>query len=127
LAKLEWKLEEIYESDESETCLCGHFPIKEICVLQNKTNQKKTIVGNSCVKKFIGLSSHKIFQAVKRVREDNEKSLNIEAINFSFEKKWINSWEKNFYIDIMRKRKLTTSQLDKKMHINTKLLKNMKK
>lgn len=35
VAKLEWKLYEIYEADEPETCLCGHFPIIEICVLSN--------------------------------------------------------------------------------------------
>ena len=29
IAKLEWKLNEIYEAEEPETCLCGHFPIIE--------------------------------------------------------------------------------------------------
>ncbi len=31
-AKTEWSLYEIYETDEPETCLCGHFPIIELCV-----------------------------------------------------------------------------------------------
>lgn len=25
--KLEWKLDDVYYEEESETCLCGHFPI----------------------------------------------------------------------------------------------------
>lgn len=126
-AKLEWKLDEVYEVEKPETCLCGHFPIIEVCVLINDVNGEKTLVGNSCVKKFIGLSSDRIFQAIKRVRKDNTKSLNVEAINYAHEKKWINNWEKEFYSDIMGKRKLTTKQLDKKIQINEKLSNNMKK
>lgn len=128
-AKLEWKLFEIYEVDEPERCLCGHFPIKEVCVLENTKNDKHATVGNCCVKKFIGLPSDKIFQAIKRVRKDNEKSLNAEAIEHAREKSWINSWEKNFYLDVMRKQKRTLSakQLAKKIQINKKLARNMKK
>lgn len=85
-AKLEWKLDEIYEADEPRRCLCGHFPIIEICIIKNKANNNSAIVGNCCVKKFIGLPSDKIFQAIKRVRKDSERSLNVEAIEYSFQK-----------------------------------------
>jgi len=125
-AKLEWRLSEVYEAEEPETCLCGHFPIIEICVLANKLNGKITHVGNCCVKKFIGLPSDKIFQAIKRIRKDNEKSLNAEAIQYAYDRGWINDWERDFYLDIMRKRKLTTKQLQKKIQINEKLSRNMK-
>ena len=125
-AKLEWQLAEVYEADEPETCLCGHFPIIEICVLSNSVNGNTATVGNCCVKKFIGLPSDKIFQAVKRVRKDNEKSLNAEAIQYAFEKNWINEWEKDFYFDIMRKRNLTSRQLSKKIQINEKMSRNIK-
>lgn len=30
----EWKLKEVYESDR-QSCLCGHFPIVEICLIRN--------------------------------------------------------------------------------------------
>jgi len=46
LAKLEWGLAEVYEADEPERCLCGHFPIKEVCVLLNQRNGNRTEVGN---------------------------------------------------------------------------------
>lgn len=32
-AKLECELESVYEEEEPDTCLCGHFPINEICVI----------------------------------------------------------------------------------------------
>ena len=48
-AKLEWSLCEVYEAEDPETCLCGHFPIIELCVLGNKTNGRFATVGNCCV------------------------------------------------------------------------------
>ena len=127
VAKSEWTLYEIYEADEPERCLCGHFPIIEICTLKNKLNSNYATVGNCCVKKFIGLPSDKIFQAIKRVRKDDEKSLNAEAITHAYDKGWINDWEKGFYLDVMRKRKLTPNQLNKKVQINNKLANKMKR
>lgn len=127
IAKLEWSLYQIYEAEEPETCLCGHFPIIEICTLHNKLNGQLATVGNCCVKKFIGLPSDLIFQAVKRVRKDNQKSLNAEAIKYAHEKGWINDWEYNFSIDTMRKRVLTGKQLQTRMKVNEKMLANMKR
>ena len=124
-AKMEWSLHEIYEADEPEICLCGHFPIIEICTLKNKLNGKFARVGNCCVKKFIGLRSDLIFRAFKRVREDIQKSLNAEAIKHAYDKGWINEWEYEFSIDTMRKRILSAKQLKARMQINKKMLANM--
>ena len=126
-AKLEWSLYQIYEADEAETCLCGHFPIIEICTLRNKLNGQFATVGNCCVKKFIGLPSDLIFQAVKRVRKDNQKSLNAEAIQHAYDKVWINEWEYKFSIDTMRKRNLSQKQLQTRMKVNEKMLANMRR
>ena len=57
------ELEDIYSEDEPETCFCGHFPINELCFL------------NVCVKKFLGLPSDKIFDAVNRITKDSETFL----------------------------------------------------
>lgn len=127
IARLEWALNEIYEADEPETCLCGHFPIIDICILRNKVNGHLATVGNCCVKKFIGLPSDLIFQAVKRVRMDTQNSLNAEAIQHAYEKGWINEWEFKFSIDTMRKRNLSAKQLQSRMKVNEKMLFNMKR
>lgn len=126
-AKIEWALDEIYETDEPETCLCGHFPIIEICILKNRINGNGATVGNCCVKKFIGLPSDKIFQAVKRIRKDGSKSLNAEALAHARGKGWINDWEHRFYLDIMRKRILTSAQARKKAEVNEKMLRLMQR
>jgi hypothetical protein len=126
-AKLEWVLLEVYEAEEPDTCLCGHFPIIELCVLSNQRNRARATVGNCCVKKFIGLPSDKIFQAVKRIRKEPSKSLNREAIQHAFERKWINDWERKFYLDIRRKRSLSVSQAEKKKEINELVLSRIKR
>jgi hypothetical protein len=125
-AKLEWTLHEVYEAEEPETCLCGHFPIIELCILQNKFNRQMATVGNCCVKKFIGLPSDLIFQAAKRVRGDSTKSLNAEALSHALAKTWINQWEFDFYLRVMRKRVLTTKQAEKKLQINEKFMRHMR-
>ena len=121
-AKKEWLLSNIYFSDDTETCLCGHNPIKELCELSNSQNSNVAIVGNCCVKKFIGLPSNKIFQAIKRVRKKNYSSLNIETIEYAFEKSWINDWEKSFYLDTFKKRILSAKQANKRVQINLKII-----
>lgn len=125
-AKLEWVLFEVFEAEEPDTCLCGHYPIIENCVLRNRTNGNLATVGNCCVKRFIGLPSDLIFQAVKRIRRDISKSLNPQAVVYAKERGWINEWESEFYFDIMRKRRLSERQLDKKQQINVHFLEQMR-
>jgi hypothetical protein len=121
-AKLEWKLHGIHFEDEPQTCLCGHFPIKEICTIRNKENGAFTDVGNCCVKKFLGLPSDNIFQAIKRIRKDDTKALNIEAILHAHERGWITDWERGFYMDTMRKQVLSPKQRGKRQQINQRVL-----
>ena len=125
-AEWEWSLDIIYEADEPETCLCGHHPIKEIWVLKNLHNNNPAVVGNCCVKMFMGLPSDLIFQAAKRVRKDKRNSLNTEAIQHAYDRGWIDDWQRGFYLNIMRKRNLTQPQLNKKIQVNEKVLNNMR-
>jgi len=121
-AKLEWGLEHVWREDDPDTCLCGHFPIIEICLLRNRNNNKTAIVGNCCVKKFSTLPSDLIFQAVKRIQEDEERAINPETIKHAHQKGWINNWERNFYMDTWRKRKLSGLQHSKRVQINRKVI-----
>jgi len=125
IAKFEWALKDVFFAEEYDTCLCGHYPIVELCVLQNQKNNKKVIVGNCCVKKFMGLPSDNIFQAIKRVKKDKSRSLNSQAIDHAFNKNWINKWEYDFYNDTFRKRKLSEKQEQKRIQINEKVFKSM--
>lgn len=122
-AKLEWYFESAYVSDDKQTCLCGHYPIVNICVIKNRENKNITEVGNCCINKFLGIDdANKIFISIKRLKKDIEKSMSIEVIEYLKSKNLINDFEFDFYKDIHRKRNLTDKQLEIKKRVNKKLL-----
>lgn len=123
LAKREWEFVYAFMSDEFQTCLCGHYPIKEICVLKNSINNNETEVGNCCVNKFLGIeNANKIFISVKRIKEDITRSMSAEVLGYLFEKSAITQFEFDFYTDVIRKRNFSAKQLEIKKRINNKLI-----
>lgn len=121
-ARKEWALVDIIEAETPETCLCGHYPIIEICEIHNRLTGNTTEVGNVCVKRFLGVRSDLIFTALKRIRKDPEKSLNADAIAFFRQRKLLTDWEYGFLRDTMRKRSLSEKQLNVRRRINEKIL-----
>jgi len=120
--KKEWKLSEVYESDDPQTCMCGKYPIMEICVLENIKNKNIAEVGNSCVNKFLGIESNPVIKGIKKIKNDISSSVSKKLINKSWEENIINKWEHGFYIDIRLKRSLNHNQEQKKIEINNKIL-----
>ncbi len=120
-AKLEWDVSNIERVEEFETCLCGHFPIIEVCTIYNEKTRKEARVGNCCVKKF-NEKSDKIFKAVGRVKKDPEKAVNSETLLLAVKNNWIDTKSFSFYLDIIRKRKLSERQLAWKKRINEKIV-----
>lgn len=122
-AKLEWNFEYAYQSEESQTCLCGHYPIKNICVIKNTENDNESEVGNCCINKFLGIEKgNKIFDSIKRLKDDLSKSMSAEVLEYLNDKKVISEFEYDFYTDTLRKRVLSQKQLDIRERINQKLL-----
>lgn len=122
VAQKEWSLVNVYEADEPETCLCGHFPIMEICQISNRITGHRTEVGNRCVQRFLGVRSDLIFTAIKRIRKNISKSLNADAIAFFKERGALNDWEYGFLQDTKNKRNLSTAQMTARRRINAKIL-----
>lgn len=123
IAKNEWTFDSVYESEEPQTCLCGHFPIINICVIRNAVNKNITEVGNCCVKKFFDISDgDAIIISIKKIKKDISKSISIEALNYIYKKNIITDWEYNFYNNIHKKRILTEKQIGTKETINNKFL-----
>lgn len=125
LAKREWSLADVYEADQPETCLCGHTPIIEICVLRNRVNGGYAEVGNCCVTKFMGIPSHLIFDGIKRVRKDPSTALNEAAIEHAANRGWISDWEENFLHNTKRKRVLSDKQAAIRWRINQKVMRQL--
>jgi len=121
-ARGEWRLVNVFFAEEPQTCLCGHNPIIECCVLYNAQTGAEAIVGNVCVNRFLNLPSAKLFPAFDRIRRDPERALNAAAIEFAFDRGWINDWEREFYLDTRTKRLLSDRQLSKRVEINRGVL-----
>lgn len=122
IAKTEWSLFSISEVLEAETCLCGHYPIKKICILRNRYNNTIIRVGNCCVKKFIGLPSHLLFNSISKVKSDLSNSFNQAALDFVYSKKIITDWEYNFLSNTSRIRNLTIKEYNMRIKLNKKIL-----
>jgi hypothetical protein len=127
VAKNEWSLVGISEADEPETCLCGHYPIIELCTIHNRVTLVSVDVGNVCVNRFLGFRSDIIFQSLKRIRKDITKSVGAEATVFFYERHIINAWEYKFQQNTMRKRNLTGAQMAARQKINEKVIASIRK
>jgi hypothetical protein len=121
-AKKEWALTSVYEVAEPDTCLCGHFPIIEICGITNRVTGKSADVGNVCIKRFLGIRSDLIFAGLKRIQKDSTKALNADATVFFYERGALTEWEYRFLQNTMRKRKPSLAQMEQRQRINAKVL-----
>lgn len=122
-AKNEWTFEYAYYSEDLQRCLCGHYPIKNICVIKNKVNKTQTEVGNCCVNKFLDIDDgNKIFTSIKRLKEDSTRSMGLEVLEYLYNKKVLSEFEYKFYLDTIRKRKFSDKQLEIRKKINQKLI-----
>lgn len=122
VARKEWKLVGISQADEPETCLCGHFPIIDLCTITNSVTRNSVDVGNVCVKRFLGFRSDLIFASIKRIRANLDKSIGPDAAVLFHQQGIINEWEYRFQQDTGRKRDLTAKQLAIRHSINRKVL-----
>ena len=122
-AKLEWSFEFAYYAEELQKCLCGHYPIKNICVIKNRRNSSVTEVGNCYINKFLGIDEgNKIFISIKKLKDSETASMSSEVIEYIYKKKGISDFEYNFYKSIYRKRIMSEKQWDIKKRINQKFL-----
>lgn len=121
-ARKEWELVRIWEQEDGE-CLCGHY-IKDHCEIVNTNTEHTVIVGNCCITKFDEkLDNRKEFASIKRVKDDPKKSsLKPKIIHQCCDRGVINEWQKDFYLSIARKRKLTEKQEFQKIKINRIIL-----
>jgi hypothetical protein len=123
-ARLEWDLSSVFFADKDYpgTCLCGHQPIIEHCVLANRENGNEAVVGNVCVQKFIGLPTEALFRGLRRIMADRAAALSLEVIHYAIEKGWVNDWERRFYLNTRGRQHLSERQRAKREEINARIL-----
>lgn len=121
IAKGEWHLHSVYFS-KKECCACGHYPIKEICLIKNKLNGNIERVGNHCVSKFLEMDSIKIFQYIKGLKNSKFKKVTPVVSEHAYSLNCIDSWELKFFNDVFKKKKRTDKQDEMLFKIENKIM-----
>lgn len=119
LSKIEYLSAEHIEEFGYETCLCRHYPIRELCYLHNSDTKENVVIGNCCVKKFPFVEFEdfdKIFQAL------SEERINKSVIKFTYSRLVINNWEYEFITKMLRKRKFSYKQDAKREEITDRIM-----
>lgn len=121
LAVKEWQLIAIKRSEKPHTCLCTHFPIKELCYLHNDKTDETIKVGNCCVRLFMDAPANldSVFTALRRGK------LNKAVIEYAYEQDIIDDWQYKFSCSTWRRRVLTDKQWAKRVVITERILKEL--
>lgn len=120
--RTEWQLHFVYQDGSDRSCKCGHNPIHQICVIKNHKTMNEAEVGNVCVHRFMKLLSQRMFAVLRRVNDNENKSLNLTALDLFAERGVISYAEAQDYKEYWRKRKLTDDQKAQKIDINRRVL-----
>lgn len=120
-ARSEWVLTQVWQ-EPSGTCLCGHYPITDHCLVHNQVTGARAVLGNCCVNRILGLDYSDVFKAVARLRKNQEGSVPTSLLVSANEFGWLNEWELSFSWDTRQKRKLSEKQRECRRRINSKLL-----
>ena len=128
-AKREWFFNTVEFANRSskKTCLCGHYPIVELCHLTNRYTNEDVVVGNVCVTKFmhVDIPVSQIIPSILRIKDNLSNSINEKLLDVVIDKNLINEWEIKFYSNTIRKRKLSFLQEDKRKRINLKIIQGL--
>lgn len=122
-AKAEWRLDHIEwrDAEDADTCECGHYPICELCIVENEVTKTVLTIGNCCINQvspeFEQLK--RIFPAIRQGR------INPAVINYASKRNIITQWETDFLSDVWRKRKYTKNQLAKVDQIKRKIFRKI--
>lgn len=119
-AKKEWELIEV-RIERGKTCLCGKYPITELCIILNKLNNNKAIVGNCCINKFLEMKGqNKVFKSLQRGK------VNKSLIELSAKKFLITPIERDFLLNVWRKKKLSEKQRNWFDALNKRIIEKFK-
>lgn len=113
LALPEWEVTGVTLAEAK--CPCG-VNILQNCHLHNTITGKDTIVGSTCVKRFLGITSFegidltKLFEGLTKLAKEPTSCPTKEVITFASVKNFIYPNETEFLLKIVGKRKLTEKQ-----------------
>jgi hypothetical protein len=120
-----WKdVKYITETVSKYNCVCSKKNIHEVCFIKNKITEKEAIVGNCCVKKFLGIKNPDIFfKTIKNITTNLNGKMSKKFLEFKNVYEIYNQNELDFLNDIASKNKLTLRQQMYKLSLHNRFFK----
>ena len=129
----EWELDFIEKLDPgegSESCLCGHSPITELCHIINTKTDSSAIVGSHCIQKFekddpahaVFGNGPKIFRSVNKLLKDNEATASKALLKYASQKGVLTKTQIRSYKKDKGKRKLSVASVKNRIKCNNILI-----
>jgi hypothetical protein len=119
----EWELDYIFKKRDGK-CICN-VPITDHCVIRNKCNHARLIVGNVCVEKFnplLGKKTKSLFRALQDLQKNHKVKVNLEFLDFCIDHNILDQKWGSVYKELWRKRKLSVKQANLLTNLNQSIV-----
>lgn len=121
----EWGVHSFYFG--CHTCSCSKPNIKYVVIIYNTLTKHTTVVGSSCVTKFMGIPTKYLFSELKCLQENNLYILEGGIVSMIHDRGCINDWELSFYTNVSKVNKeLSEKQNSILAKINNRILNYLK-
>ncbi|NGX33632.1 MAG: hypothetical protein K1060chlam4_01703, partial [Candidatus Anoxychlamydiales bacterium] len=133
IAVNEWQLdyiEHLGAGEESDTCLCGHYPIRELCHIINTRTHEKATIGNHCIERFnkddpahaVFGDAPKVFRSINQILNDPKATASKALLDYASKKEVLTKNQVRSYEEDKGKRNLRVSELKYRAEINNLLI-----
>lgn len=116
-ARAEWEYFSSEVLEGYETCLCGQYPIRELCWMRNRSTNEVAAIGNVCVLYFVDRDLAGLFSSIKRVTEEKDKKLDWRLVESAWRAGVITRFDLEWYSETFSKRRS-----DGRVSINNRIL-----
>lgn len=120
----EWQLEFLEWGEDTTSCLCG-VTIMERCHMRNLVTRKRCVIGNVCVRRFLGIDMRGVFRGLASIRKDVLAAAGTDLLVYAHAQHIIDDWQYQFAVNTLRKRKLSARQHVQREAINQIILKKL--
>lgn len=119
----EWKYLNYYYVDQYKACVCSPANVSNITVIMNVNNRKRMEICNSCAERHFGITlSSEIERVVRRIRSNENYTINNELIDYMFSTHIIDEYEQESYRIASSKRNIMDAVVAIRASLNLRLI-----
>jgi hypothetical protein len=120
--RTEWFLDAIHFEDAPETCVCGGYPCRWVCLLVNRRTTDEHVVSAECAYRFFEIDVSQVFQGLMALTMCIDASIPLELIEYACANRWLTTKAAAFLRQIRYSRKLKPPQAAFRRTLNIAIL-----